>query len=254
MERVAFLIESTGDRLSAMLNPSSVRIRRSSGLRVLDDRPGTLTGHGSDDDVLLATGGGRTEIELDLVFDVALIERGRRPDDVRSLTAPIWALSENREDGGGPRQLRLVWGKGWNVPAVVEAVSERFEQFSSTGAPRRSWMRLRLLRVAETAAPPPRVEVAPLPVTPTTPRAPRPQLPGVRHVEVLGAGGDARDGERLDDIAARELGSPSYWRHLAILNDIDDPPWVAAGRVLIVPPVALLGALSDPAGPAQAAS
>ena len=45
------------------------------------------------------------------------------------------------------RTVRLVWGKSWNVPAVVVAVAERFERFDASGSPQRSWLRLRLLRV-----------------------------------------------------------------------------------------------------------
>lgn len=245
MDRISFLIDETGERLSALLNPESVSVRRRSGIRPLLDRPGTVTGHGSTDDPVLITGGGRTEIELDLVFDLDLVVGETAPNDVRSLTAAIWALSENRSRDGGPMALRMVWGKSWNVPAVVEAVSERYERFTASGAPRRSWMRLRLLRVGEPAAlvgadAPDRSP----PTPPATPRAPVDDVPGIRFHEVLGSGTAPSDGERLDDIAARELGSPAFWRHLAVLNDIDDPPWVRPGRILRIPPRSLL---SEPA-------
>jgi hypothetical protein len=54
----------------------------------------------------------------------------------------------------------LIWGKSWNIPGIVVAVAERLEHFTAAGVPRRSWLRLRLLRVeaptvpAATAAPP----------------------------------------------------------------------------------------------------
>lgn len=67
----------------------------------------------------------------------------------------------------------------------------------------------------------------------------------MRFHEVLGAGSDPEDGERLDDIAARQLGSSGYWRHLAVLNGITDPPWVAPGVVLQIPPRELLSAPDD---------
>lgn len=249
MDRVSFLIEETGDRLPALLNPSSVRVRRRSGLRPLDDRPGAVTGQVASDDPVLVTGGGRTEIELDLVFDLDLVRTGTPPADVRSLTASLWRLSENSSREGGPPSLRMVWGRAWNVPAVVEAVTERFERFTDGGAPRRSWLRLRLLRIAEPEQPdvPDRASSR-LPTPPATPRAPVEDRRGVRFHEVIGAGARPTDGERLDDIAARELGDPAYWRHLAVLNDVEDPPWVAPGTVLRIPPLDVLSEPADDGG------
>jgi hypothetical protein len=62
--------------------------------------------------------------------------------DVRDLTGPIWDLA------GRPEVVRFVWGKSWNVPAVVGAVAERLEQFGPDGVPGRSWLRVRLAEVA----------------------------------------------------------------------------------------------------------
>ena len=32
-----------------------------------------------------------------------------------------------------------VWGKAWNLPGVIVAISERFDAFDAYGSPRRSW-------------------------------------------------------------------------------------------------------------------
>lgn len=230
MERVAFLIEQTNERLSCLLNPESLTIRRSSGIRSRQSSGGQLTGIGLSDDPLLYTGGGRTELELDLLFDITLLGSSVATDDVRNLTAPFWNLSENR--GGGyasPPILRFIWGKYWNIPVVVAAVSERLENFTPDGAPGRSWLRMRLLRVREPAAPP-----APAPVDTGAP----PTLDEInaelaperlQYYEVSG-------GDRLDAIAAQYYGDPSYWRLLADFNGLTDPFALQAGMILLVPP------------------
>ena len=140
--------------------------------------------------------------------------------------------------------IRFVSGKSWNLPCIVEAVAERLEYFTPEGAPRRSWLRMRLVRVAEPQvgpssgddqAPQPPLNVAPEEL---------PTLPASEDIgthEILAGGGGEQDapggaGERLDELAARYYGDPSLWRLPAAFNDVDDPLRLAAGRVLRVPP------------------
>src|ERR1043166_10002984 len=86
MERVAFLLEKTGERIPCLLNPSSVVVRRLAGLRTRQSSTGPLTGAGLKDDPLLSTGGGMTEILLDLLFDISLAGATVTAEDVRDLT------------------------------------------------------------------------------------------------------------------------------------------------------------------------
>jgi hypothetical protein len=155
MERVAFLIEETDERIGCMLNPETLVMRRVAGVRPRRSATGQLTGEGLTDDPLLFTGGGRTELNLDLLFDVTLAGSSISTDDVRDLTVPLWELAENanRRDGfGQPPLVRFIWGKSWNILGIVLAVSERLESFTPEGVPRRSWLRMRMLRANE---PPP---------------------------------------------------------------------------------------------------
>ncbi len=259
MERVAFLIEDTGVRISCLLNPDSVVVRRQAGVRVRRTLHGALTGLHLADDPLLFTGGGRTELELDLVFDIALAAGSTiTPTDVRDLTGPLSQLAENapRQDGSAqPARVRFVWGKSWNVPAVVVAVAERLEYFTPEGAPQRSWLRLRLIRVGE----PPSVlatdDDESGPALPTTLDQLPPLAPDSMDTHEVLAGGtdvpsaepessmvadrptaDAASGERLDDLAARYYGDPRLWRLLAAVNGVDDPLRIPPGTVLRVPP------------------
>ncbi len=233
MERVAFLLEDSNERLVCLLNPESLEIRRAAGVRTRSSVGGQLTGVGLADDPLLYTGGGRTELELELLFDVALAGSTVTTDDVRTLTAPFWNLSENRQNNGGYGRLplvRFIWGKHWNIPGVVVSVAERMEQFTAAGAPQRSWLRMRLLRVQD-----PAVQTPPTP-SPADLAAPaldtlESELEGqaVRYHEIL-------EGERLDDVATQLYGVPAYWRLIAEFNNIADPFELPAGMILVIPP------------------
>ena len=160
MEHVAFLIEQSGETVRCLLNPESMVIRRSAGVRTRQPTGGRAGGAGPTDDLVFFTGGGRTELELDLLFDIDL--RDAQPEgsslrDVRELTRRIADLAENSAQSEGivrPPQVRFLWGKAWNIPAVVLAVAERYENFTSAGNPRRSWLRIRLLRVSDRLAKP----------------------------------------------------------------------------------------------------
>ena len=190
MERVTFLIERTGARVSCLLNPESLEARRTAGLIRREGAGGAILGRPRSDDPVVAVGGGTTEFDLQLLFDVDVANEGRPPPrhqidpvtgqvvspadpalapviDVRSLTQPLWAMAENGEpiDGSlAPQRVRFIWGKSWNVPGVIVAVAERLERFDAAGVPQRSWLSLRLRRVEEG------MESGRPPSSPTTPQ------------------------------------------------------------------------------------
>ena len=141
MERVAFLIEDTHVRLGCLLNPEALVLRRIAGIRTRRSTNGLVTGVGLSDDPLLYTGGGRTELDLELLFDVSLAGSSISTLDVRDLTRAFWDLAENsRAEGtrlgdayGAPPVVRFIWGKTWNIPGHVVAVAERLEYFTAGG-------------------------------------------------------------------------------------------------------------------------
>jgi len=255
MERVAFLIEHTGERIGCLLNPESIVRRRAAGLRRRRSAGGLLTGHGLSDDQLIYTGGGTTELNLDLLFDVSVSGSTIATEDVRDLTAPLWALAENVpvEDGyGRPPLARFIWGKSWNIPGVIAEVAERLEWFTPEGIPRRSWLRMRMLRVTESQSQPQAVRhsnpaIAPAPAArssaganPTASARGAAAAGGGRVYEVVGEsseGGSSEGGssEPLYNIASRHGRSPSWWKVIAEHNGIDDPLRIAPGTQLQVP-------------------
>jgi hypothetical protein len=247
MERVAFLLERSGERISCLLNPENLEARRTAGLRVRQGAGGFLTGLARSEDPLIATGGGSTEYDLRLLFDVEVAREGRPPrgpedtgppedDDVRALTRPLWDLTENAVAADGfaaPPTVRFIWGKSWNVPGVVLHVAERLERFNADGAPRRSWLSLRLRRVEES-------EPRPAPSRPVTPQFEAPSDPdggGLEQFPAIDVPVDTEGLplERLDQIAADRYGDPELWAGLAAINGIDDPLNIPDGTTITLP-------------------
>ncbi|CAN5649417.1 hypothetical protein BH23CHL6_BH23CHL6_01130 [soil metagenome] len=248
MERVTFLLEETGQRIGCLLNPNSVVVRRRAGVQERRSVAGQLTGSGLADDPLLFTGGGRTYLELDLLFDTSLAGSSITTGDVQELTRPLWELSENvtGPDGFGRlRTVRLVWGKTWNIEGVVTAIAERFEHFDPSGAPQRSWMRMCLTRVGGGAAVTPTVAQSAGGFANATVAEDVPEDQVIIH-EVIGgedalaATGAVGSGERLDEIANRYYGESSLWRVLAAYNGIADPTRIPPPRTLRIPPLSAL--------------
>lgn len=249
MERVAFLIEPEGLRLGALLNPETLVVRRTAGVRPRRALGVPLSGVGLMDDPLLFTGAGTTELKLELLFDVTLAGSSVTSEDVRDLTRPLWQLAENAhaEDGyGRPSLLRIVWGKVMNMGCVVASVAERLEHFTANGAPRRSWLSLRLLRVEEDVAQ--QVEAPRVP--PGGVGADTEQLANQVSAtlppeafdsqSVLSGGPEPGSSQRLDEIAWERYRDPSMWRLIASLNGIDDPMRLGTGTVLRLPPASAI--------------
>ncbi len=246
MERVSFLVEGTGERLDCLLNPEGLDRVRRSGIRSRAHRGGLLSGRGLNDDPLVYTGGGMTELQLDLLFDVTLVDSPTALEDVRTLTSPLWELSENSvaPDGyGSLRLVRFIWGKAWNVLGVVAGISERFECFSPDGEPGRSWLRIRFVRVSSTEEPPsskPLATAEEIPGLVSGLRSGEVQSEDHGMQEVVGGGGSRADQgapfvDRLDQVAESQYGDPSLWRLVASFNDIDDPFRLPIGTQLRVP-------------------
>jgi hypothetical protein len=239
-----FLVEGSEERLACMLNPESLEVRRRAGLQPRRLANGVVAGAGLADDPLLCTGGGSTELRLDLLFDTSVAGSTLASDDVRDLTRPFWKLTEHDATLDRPQVpvVRFLWGKGWNIPGVVAAVAERLEHFTAEGIPRRSWLRMRFLRVAEPA----------LPVPPAAPEEPgdlvtvAEELAGDADTEpaelpmheVIGDGDGG--GDRLDQLAHRFYGNAAFWRVLAGFNGLDQGLELVPGTVLRIPTLAMV--------------
>ncbi len=257
-----------------MLNPESLVVRRNAGIRPQQSVNGSLTGLSLSDDPLLYTGGGRTELQLDLLFDVHLAGTTIQTPDVRDLTAPLWRLAENAArtpvttGGSGysqPPLVRFVWGKSWNILGVIASVAERFENFTAAGEPQRSWLRLRFIRVTEpdqsidfsAAAMPNVAGVGQSPEAATVAAAGALLGDLVEQDPTLVAGGNdvtavheitgaGPAGENLPYLAYLYFEDPAKWRWLAWFNQIIDPLRMATGTLINVPAAFLFHRSDNP--------
>lgn len=243
MERVHFLIEKSKVRLTCLLNPEegSLEIERSSGAGRATG--GTLIKGEQSDSPVSYKSRGDTRLTLKLLFDVTLPGSTVHTRDVRNLTRPFWQLAEYKSgDGAQAKQelprVRFLWGKGWDIPAVVESVAERYERFDEQGVPRRSWLTMRLLRVDD--LPPDDKEGRATTYDPTI-------MPGAERLqavdptwEVNEVQGGSAAGATLAALAAQYYGDPALWRLIATANDIDDAAHIPAGAILRIPPLRVL--------------
>ncbi len=252
MERVAFLIEDTGQRISCLLNPETLTMRRSAGLQPRRSVSGPMSGAGQSDDPLLYTGGGRTELDFQMLFDVTVAGSSIQTQDVRDLTGPFWLLAENASGAQGrrPPAVRFIWGKTWNLLGVVTSVAERFENFTPEGMPTRSWLHMRFVRIPD--RPEPAENVAPFDVSEILDLPLEGDLPGssINPLDLLdeqnlqfheplrgGEEGNAQVSERLDEVSSQFYGEPDLWRLIALFNDISDPLHLPEGLRLRIPPL-----------------
>lgn len=241
MERVVFIVEATGEQIPCLLNPESLLLQRQTGVAKRVLKGGLLSAQALADDPILFSGGGTTFLTINLLFDVNLPDAPPHSHDVRDLTGALWQLSENTIADGSrktPALTRLIWGKAFNFPGVIKEISERLEYFTAEGVPQRSFIRLRMQRVAEdyedlvggALAPPPLPEdlnLAPPTLGEDT----------LSHVAIGAEASPDAPGEveRLDQLAFDYYGSPTEWRLLAWLNNIDNPLQLTLGTVLQVP-------------------
>ncbi|SEN41085.1 hypothetical protein [Nitrosomonas marina] len=237
MERVTFLVEDSNDRLSCLLNPETVVMRRTTGVRPRESLSGLISADRSGDNPLLFTGAGTTTIELDLVFDVTIPGSSIVSQNVRDLTQPIWNLAENHQRSDRvhrPAVCRFIWGKSWNIPGVISAIAEKLESFSPQGIPRRSWLRLRLIRMQEQPAssllesemwPAEEQQTAGIAIEQLN----LPETTEFQNEDLFSEMSDTQlelpenANERIDLSAFHQTGDPYQWRELAQRYNLSDP-------------------------------
>jgi hypothetical protein len=228
VERIAFLIEATGEWVRCLLNPEDLALTRQAGVHELRRNGRPVAGPSRREDPLVRTGGGRTTVDLRLLFDVSISRQRVPDDDVRRLTAPLLALTEPTGGHAAP-VVRLIWGKHWNVPGLVLAMAERYEAFTESGVPRRSFVSLRFARLDEsdTSATPPAPRSIAMDAVGPNPSRNTNANPG--RVYLSASSG------RIDQLAASHLGDTNAWRQLADANQLDDPADLSGLKSLRLP-------------------
>ena len=249
MERVVFVVESNKRHIPCLLNPESLLLQRRAGVETRQFNGGLIANNNLKDDPLVFTGGGFTELTVNLLFDVNVSGTKVKYRDIRRLTDPLWDLSENSSRGRNhkrPALVRLIWGKAFSFHGVITDVAERLEYFTAQGIPQRSFLRVRMRRTAEENEEKLTSGAKVPPSRPTDLNRKPPVFGEETAVHSVrgsmsspkgtgGSGGTTGDTERLDQLAYQHYGDASQWRLLAWVNDVSDPAKLSAGKALKVP-------------------
>lgn len=235
MQRMIFFAEGEKTRLTCMLNPESILMRRKAGVRQLESLGGYSTGTRMQDAPLLYTNGGYTELTLDLLFDVTLPghamnirnDNSNNADDVTSITSLLWDMSKNILDDEAKKSMkicRVLWGVAFDYTGIITTISERLEYFTPEGFARRSWIRLAIRHVAVDDLEP---------IDPYKAQVPKKHESIPDNVQMISEGASpSRVGElvesgesllRVDKLAQDSHGSDRQWRTMAADYGIINP-------------------------------
>lgn len=136
MERVTFVVERTGERIPCLLNPEFLEVRRAAGVTRRRSAGGSIIGNPRTDDPLVATGGGTTDYEFKLLFDVDLFATPASAGAVPGAAAPSAAApaSASAADGSAPLSALTEAAEGSPSPAPGGAAKTE-PQGSASPAP-----------------------------------------------------------------------------------------------------------------------
>ena len=114
-----------------------------------------------------------------------------------------------------PPVILFVWGR-FTFKGVITQLSSKYTMFLADGTPVRAELQLTLQNVYD-----------------------RDFDEDKNNPSSSGGGGGksytVKDGDRLDSIAASQLGDASRWVEIAMLNGIDDPTTIKTGKTLTIP-------------------
>ena len=171
-------------------------------------------------------GGQPSTLTLNLLFDTLEANthaqvNSRAGSDVREHTKVLWDLMKIDESQNStrpePPHCVFKWGTVWGFEAVITNLEQTFILFRADGTPLRAKVRVSFTQISEEAQYPRQ--------NPTSggQRGPR--------VRVI------HENETLAGIAYEEYGDTSAWRHLATINNIQDPRRLQPGSTLIITPL-----------------
>jgi nucleoid-associated protein YgaU len=157
-------------------------------------------------------------LSVTLQFDTYEERVSVRDKYIRRLEKLTLMKSKAKDDkdvkNHAPPQCKFVWGK-LHFRGVIDSLSQKYTMFLTDGTPVRAEVALKMRNVED-------AEVD----TGTDTKGSNSTT--TRTVT-------AKQGDRLDLIASRELGDPSRWAEIAALNGIDDPGQDLSGKSIQIP-------------------
>jgi nucleoid-associated protein YgaU len=158
-------------------------------------------------------GGGPEELEFELFFDTTDTQV-----DVRLHTKPIQLLVYRVPFLQQPPLVMFSWGMMLSKMSYVEDLEINYEMFRADGTPLRATVSLTLTEFDMGF-------LSLLPMNPTSYSEAR------KTWQVI-------EGQTLDWIAYQEYGDAAQWRHIAQVNNLDNPRDLRPGQILKLTPLA----------------
>jgi nucleoid-associated protein YgaU len=157
-------------------------------------------------------GGGPEELDLELFFDTTDTQL-----DVRLLLKPIQALVYIVPLRQEPPLVMFSWGMILSKMSYVEKLEIDYTMFRADGTPLRAEVSMTLTEYDLGW-------LSAIPMNPTS-------YSEARKTWVV------TEGQTLDWIAYQEYGNASHWRHIARVNNLDNPRDLRSGQILKLTPL-----------------
>jgi len=207
-------VENGKRRIEVWFNPTTLNLKNTARWRANDTATGAAP--------YTYLGGQEQALSLKFLFHAEGLRTGEhvkaKIQQLRDLLSP-----EPQEipdvDRARPPTVEFVWGTWTSRPSVVTAVDVTTELFDGDGLPLRAWVALTMSRSVSGPE-----EAAKKKGTNPTTKATRRRR-----------GHEVAAGENIALIAQQHYRTPTRWREIAEMNDLDDPLRLHAPTLLIVP-------------------
>ena len=202
---------ASGDVFTCQFNPADITVSKTNQWT-----PSTSSGTNTDN-VAFAGGASKT-MTINLFFDAT--DTGNPVTDLYKTLYKFLLVDSTKLDKntnlGEPPWVQVQWGTMISFTAVVESLEEKYTFFKPDGTPLRAEVAVTIRQIRDDGQ---------MGGTNPTTRT------EARRTWVV------QEGDRLDLIAYHEYGDAAAWRHIAESNHIDDPLALAAGAILLLPPL-----------------
>jgi len=212
----------TGEHVVCMFNPKEYTFSK-------QNKWSEKTAKGKNVSHLEFGGGAPATLKVQLFFDTTESWKFENlsvtaGDDVRKYTKGLWDLMKVSDKNvnpatkkGEPPHCKFKWGNLWSFEAVIDSISQKFVLFKDDGTPVRAILDVSFRQTTDEGQ---------------YPRQ-NPTSGGMANDRVR----TVQQGDRLSLIAYQEYGDTRHWRHLADINEINDPLNLRPGQPLIIKPL-----------------
>jgi hypothetical protein len=203
LAKARILVEATGDQFEVMFNPEEYSLNK-------DNNFASQNVPGLSGPILQFVHGNLRTLDMELFFDT--FEKQR---DVREETRKVTDLLKINRDLHAPPVIEISWAS-LQFRGVLARANQKFILFFPDGRPARARITCTFNEFLDPEREAKEVDR---------------QTANFTKVHVV------VEGETLSGIAGRLYEDPSLWRHIAIVNEIENPRELTAGQSLAIPPL-----------------